>query len=66
MSMSSDWHALVLDAVENYNERWMELWQAQERKKTAETDGKVSAGRWPDKRSSCINLFYLALNVITD
>mmetsp|Transcript_24049 Transcript_24049/g.40884 ORF Transcript_24049/g.40884 Transcript_24049/m.40884 type:complete len:669 (-) Transcript_24049:93-2099(-) len=34
-------YQLVLDAVENYNERWMELWQAQERKKTAETDGKT-------------------------
>ena len=30
----------VLDAVENYNERWVELWQQQERAKLAETEGK--------------------------
>jgi hypothetical protein len=30
-----------LDAVESYNEQWLELWQAQERGKLAEAESKV-------------------------
>lgn len=33
---------VVLDAVESYNERWLELWQAQEREKQrTDSDSKV-------------------------
>lgn len=31
----------VLDAVESYNEQWVDLWQEQERLKLVEADSKV-------------------------
>ena len=32
----------MLDAIENYNEQWVEAWQAQERSKVSNDENKAS------------------------